>query len=57
MKRVCAWCQLVMEGPSDDSGQITHGICPACFDGMMAKVGNTSGKREDRDGDVIEINS
>ena len=38
MKRVCAWCEIVMESPGGDGDQVTHGICPACFDSLMAKL-------------------
>ncbi len=55
MKRVCAWCKLVMESPSGDSDQVTHGICPACFESMMAKQSLASRGSKDRDGNAIEI--
>ena len=57
MKRVCAWCKLVMESPGGDSDQVTHGICPACFDSLMAKVSAASGDLGDRDGNAIETNN
>ena len=57
MKRVCAWCQMVIEPPSDGSGRVTHGICPACFDSLMAKVGTASEERKEGDGNAMEIKS
>ena len=38
MKRVCAWCEIVLESPDGDGDQVTHGICPACFDSLMTKL-------------------
>ena len=55
MKRVCAWCEIVMESPGSDSDQVTHGICPECFDSLMAKQNVASGERRDRDSNAIEI--
>ena len=55
MKRVCAWCEIVMDSPDGDSDQVTHGICPACFDSMMAKQGGASRGSKDWDGNGIEI--
>ena len=55
MKRVCAWCEIVMESPGGDSDQVTHGICPECFDSLMAKQNVASGDRRDRDSNAIEI--
>lgn len=55
MKRVCAWCEIVMDSPDGDSDQVTHGICPACFDSMMAKQGGASRGSKDWDGNAIEI--
>lgn len=41
MKRICAWCDLVMsEGTSPDA-EITHGICPDCFQKMMGRKEET----------------
>ena len=57
MKRVCAWCEIVMESPGGDSDQVTHGICPPCFDSLMAKVGAAYGERKDKDANAIEIKS
>ena len=57
MKRVCAWCEIVMESPAGDSDQVTHGICPACFDSLIAKVGAASGEHRDRDGNANELKS
>ncbi len=57
MKRVCAWCEIVMESPDPDSDQVTHGICPACFDSLMAKGSTTFGERKDWDGNAIETKS
>ncbi len=57
MKRVCAWCEIVMESPSGDSDQVTHGICPACFDEVMPKPGAASDERKDWDSNAIEIKS
>ena len=57
MKRVCAWCEIVMEAPSGDSDQVTHGICPACFDEVMPKPGAASEERKDWDSNAIEIKS
>ena len=57
MKRVCAWCEMVMESPDGDSDQVTHGICPACFDGLMAKGGTASREGKDWDSTAIEIKS
>ena len=57
MKRVCAWCQLVIEPASKGSDRVTHGICPACFDSLMAKVGAASEERKNGDGKAMEIKS
>ena len=57
MKRVCAWCKIVMESRGGDSDQVTHGICPACYDSLMAKVGVAIAEREDRGGDATGIKS
>ena len=57
MKRVCAWCEIVMESPGGDSDQVTHGICPACFDSVMAKQGAASKERKDWDSNAGEINN
>ena len=57
LKRVCAWCEIVMESPGGDSDQVTHGICPPCFDSLMAKVGAAYGERKDKDANAIEIKS
>ena len=57
MKRVCAWCQTVMESPAGDTEQVTHGICPPCFDDLMAKVDAASREPKDRDGNAMEITS
>ena len=38
MKKVCAWCQTAMESPGGDTDQVSHGICPPCFDNLMAKL-------------------
>ncbi len=57
MKRVCAWCEIVMDSPDGDSDQVTHGICPPCYDSLMAKVGVAIAEREDRGGDATEIKS
>ena len=48
-----------MESPGGDSDQVTHGICPPCFDSLMAKVGAAYGERKDKDKDAnaIEIKS
>jgi len=35
MKRVCTWCELVMD--DGDGDLVTHGICPECFDRMMGE--------------------
>ncbi len=55
MKRVCAWCEIVMDSPVGDSDQVTLGICPACFDSMMAKHSVASKERNDWDSNAIEI--
>ena len=55
MKRVCAWCELVMESTSGDSDLVTHGICPACFDNLMGKEGTTYGAGEDRDSSAMKV--
>ena len=55
MKRVCAWCEIVMESPGGDSDQVTHGICPACFDSVMAKQGAASKEPKDWDSNASEI--
>ncbi len=57
MKRVWAWCEIIMESPGSDNDQVTHGICPACFDSLIARAGLSSGKRLDSHGKVIETNS
>ena len=57
MKRVCAWCEIVMDSPDGDSDQVTHGICPACFDSMMAKQGGASRERGEIGDNSIEISS
>ena len=57
MKRVCAWCEIVMESPGSDNDQVTHGICPACYDSLIARAGLSSGERRDSHGKVIETNS
>lgn len=56
MKRVCAWCEIVMESAAGDSDRVTHGICPACFDSMMLKEAAVSEERWERDGNAIETN-
>ena len=45
-----------MESAAGDSDRVTHGICPACFDGMLPKKGAVSEERRDRDGDAMETN-
>lgn len=35
MKRICAWCDLVMSQGTTPDAEITHGICPDCFQIMM----------------------
>ena len=55
MKRVCAWCEIVMESTSGDSDLVTHGICPACFDNLMGKEGTTYGAGEDRDSSAMNV--
>ena len=54
MKRVCAWCGIVLESLDGDSDPVTHGICPACFEVLMANEGAASGKRE-RYGHAVDI--
>ncbi len=56
MKRVCAWCEIVMESAAGDSDRVTHGICRACFDSMMQKEGVVSKERWERDGNAKETN-
>ncbi len=55
MKRVCAWCERVMDSPDGDSDQITHGKCPACFDSKIAKQVCESRGTKEWDGNAIEI--
>ena len=52
MKRVCAWCEIVMEYPGGDSDQVTHGICPPCYNNLMAKLGAASSAPKDSDGNA-----
>ena len=54
MKRICAWCELVMESPISGSDQVTHGICPPCFDDLMGKVGAAARERQELDSNSAE---
>ena len=54
MKRICAWCEIAMGSADGDSDQVTHGICPECFDSMMAKVVPASESTNDRDAKAVE---
>ncbi len=39
MKRVCAWCTMVMQcGGLFSRGKVTHGICSGCSETMMHSV-------------------
>ena len=33
----CSWCGLILR-QGDPGEKISHGICPACYDKMMAKI-------------------
>ena len=57
MKRVCAWCQIVMECPIGDTGQVTHGICLRCHDDFIAKLGAASGDHRDQVGNAAKISN
>ena len=57
MKRVCAWCEVVMGSPGGDGDQVTHGICPACFDTLLAKVGTASREHQNNEGTAVETQS
>ena len=57
MKRVCAWCEIVMECPSGDTDQVTHGICPPCQDNFITKLGAASGDHGDKVGNAAKINN
>ena len=57
MKRICAWCELVMESPSSDSDQVTHGICPPCFEDLMAKVSAAARERRESDSNSAETSN
>lgn len=35
MKRICAWCQKILE---DGTEPVTHGICPECFKRELESV-------------------
>ncbi|MBU0673866.1 MAG: hypothetical protein KJ950_04415 [Proteobacteria bacterium] len=42
MKKICAWCRVDLSESGVDSNpdaKISHGICPACADRLMAKLG------------------
>ena len=54
MKRICAWCEIAMGSADGDSDQVTHGICPECFESMMAKVASASESTNDREAKAIE---
>ena len=44
LRTVCGWCDEVMEeGPTDEKGRSSHGICPACVGD--AKAGKWAPKR------------
>ncbi len=57
LKVVCAWCQPVMEFPGVDSEQVSHGICPPCYNNVMGNLGSASKAPKDRDGNAIGIDS
>ena len=48
MKLVCAWYQPVMEFLGGDSEQVSHGICPPCYNNVMANLGSASKAPKDR---------
>ena len=31
MIKICSYCEKYMEGEPDESGRVTHGMCPECF--------------------------
>lgn len=35
MTRICAWCGRVLEA---GGGDITHGICPYCLEGLRDEL-------------------
>jgi len=49
MWRVCAWCKTVMGlTPCNKPNQITHGICPICFEKLMAELDEKAEEKEDK---------
>lgn len=45
MKRECAWCKRILDGPASDaadSREITHGICDECATNIEIAVEETA---------------
>lgn len=38
MDRVCGWCGVPMGQKPGIPGEITHSMCPECFDNWMAQI-------------------
>jgi hypothetical protein len=37
-RRVCAWCQRHLSGPTDPTARTTHGICGPCMRVYLAEL-------------------
>ena len=44
MKKICAWCQAVLDPGDGPDDRVSHGICPDCVDKHFPKPVD-SGKR------------
>lgn len=61
MKRVCSFCQKLLDGShehSTDEAPITHGICPQCIDSYFAGSGlSMKGFLDKLEGEVVLLDS
>ena len=47
-KIVCAWCQKdVRPAPELKTGEVSHGICPACFDIEYERLTKDRGAKDE----------
>jgi hypothetical protein len=57
MRRLCSWCDEVLESGSSSSLQITHGVCAPCAQKLLASIAGSREEASSRIGTKSEVNS
>jgi hypothetical protein len=57
MRRMCSWCNEILESGNSSPLQTTHGVCAPCVQKLLVSIEGFCGEASSRSGAESEVNS